>query len=112
MSHYPIDDHIKELLSENPALSVFLNAVREFGGIIEPQSLFEHVLNVCIKIFKAEGGSVMLFSGEEKELVIKSSEGLKAEIIEKYPFYSNLVSFESFRVFLKVFLHHRFGEQT
>ncbi len=87
MPHYPVDDHIKELLSENPALSIFLNAVREFGGIIETQSLFKNVLNVCIKIFKAEGGSVMLFTGDNKELVIKSSEGLKAEIVDKARVY-------------------------
>lgn len=83
MLRSPLDTHIKELLTENPALGVFLDAIREFGGIIETQSLFEHILNVCIKIFKAEGGSVMLFTGTNKEMVIKSSEGLKSEIIDK-----------------------------
>jgi len=83
VQEHPLNTHIKKLLSENPALSIFLDAIREFGGIIEPQELFEHVLNVCIKIFKAEGGSVMLFTREKEELTIKSSEGLKADIVKK-----------------------------
>ncbi len=77
----PIVMHLKEILAENPALSVFLDAVKEFGDIIEPENLFQQILKICIRIFKAEGGSVMLLTGDKQELVIKSAEGLRADIV-------------------------------
>lgn len=83
MLNNPIIPHVKKLLKENPAISIFLDAINEFGTIIEPENLFRQILNVCLKTFKAEGGSVMLFNRGKEELEIKSAEGLKSEIIEK-----------------------------
>jgi len=48
-----------------------------------PHQILDLMLDVIIEVMRAERGSIMLLEGDSQELTIKSSRGLRNEIIEK-----------------------------